>query len=334
MIKINDKIFNSILFIGDPHLTSTPISRRDDPVHISETILNKMYQIAKITHEYKSYPVFLGDLFDNDKEKNISLLTNTIRVFKCFYYKPITIIGNHEKTEAKLNDNNMTTTLIESGYLDYFDDNNVTVQIKVNNEQIEMGGTNYGSKIPTKVLKKSKKTDKLIWITHHDLIFRNFYPNAIPLHHIDGVDLAVNGHIHNTQPQTQLKTTTWCCPGNILRQSIDMEEHVPSVWLWTPENHNESFDKLIQIPLEYKKDIFKKVHIIEANEKNDFSIKHNESDTLKFITMAQVAQDNLDSNKTSDKDLVKQYMNNLSEIHNLPLKIKNELENMLEKINL
>lgn len=333
MIKINAKLpFENILFIGDPHLSSTQISKRNDPVHLSETILNKMQQAAKISHEIKAYPVILGDLFDNDREHSIDLLTKTIRVFKEFYHKPITIVGNHEKTESHLIDNNMTSALVEAGLLDVFQNNKTTVGIYIGDDYVEIGGTNYGSKIPDKVDKNYKKTSKVIWITHHDLMFKQFYPGSIPLFPIQGVDLVVNGHMHGTQPQVQCQTTTWCCPGNITRQRVDMIEHIPSVWAWNPEHHNNHYEKLIPYPLDYIKDIFKKNVIIDPNVKNDVVLNHSVDDRLKFIDLVSQQQNSLDSNKTSDKDLVKTYMDSLIRLHNLPEDLQQELYEILENV--
>lgn len=331
MINIKQE-FENIMFVGDPHLTSIQISRRQDDVHISNTILSKMEEIAKISHEKKCYTVILGDLFDNDKEKNISLLTRTIKVLKQFYYKPITIIGNHEKTEDEINETNMISTLVEAGVLDVIDNNKISVRLKVNSKQIEIGGTNYGSKIPSKVTKKSKDTSSVIWITHHDLMFKDYYPGSQPLQEIEGVSIAVNGHMHGTQPQIQVKSTTWCCPGNITRQSIDMSEHIPRVWLWNLQHHNENYEKLIPIDLTYKKDIFRQIHVIEADKKNDFSLSKTDDKKLSFIEMAENAVSQIDNNATSDKELVKNFMANLFNIEEVPEDIQIELFEMLENV--
>lgn len=76
--------------------------------------------------------------------------------------------------------------------------------------------------------------ETVIWLTHHDLAFENTYPNSIPLHNIDGVDIMVNGHIHGTKKPVMVGNTACYNPGNISRLSIDMANHLPSVWVWTP----------------------------------------------------------------------------------------------------
>ena len=226
----------------------------------------------------------------------------------------------------------MISTLVEAGVLDVIDNNKISVRLKVNDEQIEIGGTNYGSKIPSKVTKKSKDTSSVIWVTHHDLMFKDYYPGSQPLQEIEGVSIAINGHMHGTQPQIQVKSTTWCCPGNITRQSIDMSEHIPRVWLWNLQHHNENYGKLIPVELTYKKDIFRQIHVIEADEKNDFSLSKTDDKKLSFIEMAENAVLQIDNNATSDKELVRNFMTNLFNIEEVPQDIQTELLEMLENV--
>ena len=138
--------------------------------------------------------------------------------------------------------------------------------------------------------------------------------------------------MHGTQPQIQVKSTTWCCPGNITRQSIDMSEHIPRVWLWNLQHHNENYEKLIPIDLTYKKDIFRQIHVIEADKKNDFSLSKTDDKKLSFIEMAENVVSQIDNNATSDKELVKNFMANLFNIEEVPEDIQIELFEMLENL--
>lgn len=328
-----DKTFENCMFIGDPHVSSEQPSTRHDDTHILDTVLDKLAQAAKISHETKSYVLIEGDLLHNKKENNISLLNRLIKVLQSFYYPPLSVIGNHEKIESEINHKDMITVLIQTGVIQAIEDNELTVRIKIKDQIVDIGGTNYGSIIPDKI-KRSKKANKVIWLTHHNLMFQQYYPGCQPLKEIDGVDLAVNGHIHDTKPQVQIKKTTWWNTGNILRLSKDMIDHVPSVWLWNPEHHDNNKQKLIQIPLQYKKEIFKKNEVIESNSKQDFSdiSFNNEQNKLKFIELIDQVATEQENNKTSDKDIVKEHMNNLAELNNIPDVIKNELMEMLDNV--
>ena len=340
MIKLNLKKikFNSLLFIGDPHISSIQISKRNDDESTMETVLNKLEQAAVISHLNKSYTIILGDLFDRDNEHNINLLTKLVRVLKKFYYKPITIIGNHEKTETEIVDKNMVMSLYEAGIIDIISNNEISVQLEIEDaetedvEQIEIGGTNYGSKIPHKVNKKSKNTNKVIWITHHDLIFKQFYPNSLPLHEIDGVCLVVNGHMHRPQPQVQMGLTTWTNPGNILRQTIDLKNNIPSVFLFTLDNFNKSDEKLIKKELEYKNNIFIETIVIEPTETQDFNLEQNNSnDKLEFVKLIEMATKN-DNNKTNDKELLKDNILSYAKSINIPDDIISEIYNCADEV--
>lgn len=327
--------FKNILIIGDPHISSRQISKRKDDIHTSQTVLNKMRQAAQISREQEAYTCILGDLFDRDKEKDISLLNQVIDVFKEFYHPPLTIIGNHEKTEDVLQNYNMISVLLGVGLLDAIEDNQVSVQIPIDHEQetywVEIGGTNYGSNIPNKVAPRSKKTHYHLWLTHHDLIFQKEYPNAIELKWIKGIDLAINGHIHMYQGQVKVGDTFWFCPGNILRQSIDTKDHEPSVWLWNPQQQQEEI-KLKAIPLHYKKDIFRIEEDIPAYESTNFTLPtHNQ---LNLQEIVEKVSGSVDNNLTEDKALLTKIIEEMAEQQNLPPDIKNEILIRLEQTEL
>lgn len=327
MIKPNIE-FKNIMFIGDPHLSSKQISKRNDDEHFMYTILEKLKQCAEISHEKKSYIVFLGDIFDNDKENNVTLLTETIKVLKSFYFKPCTIIGNHEKTEVDLKESNMLYALYEADLIDIIDNNKSSIQLKVNGEQIEIGGTNYGYTIPDSVKKKSTKTDKMIWITHHDLLFKEAYPNAIELKEIKGVDIVVNGHMHKTQPKVIMQSTTWFCTGNITRQTIDTAHHKPSIWFYEKDFYQEN-QELKQQVLNYKQDIFKQQIVIDPTVKQYENTRTQEESKLAFFKLAEKTI-NSDNNKTSDKDIVMSELDKFTKSENIPKEIIQELKELFE----
>lgn len=337
--KITNPIFQNIMFIGDPHVSSKKMSTRHDGLTILDTIINKLSQAAKISHEKKAYTIITGDLLDDDKENNIILLNKLITVLQEFYYPPLTVIGNHEKTENVINEKNMITALINTGTIQEVQDNKMSVVLNIDDDIIYIGGTNYISTIPNKIT-RPKDADYVLWVTHHDLMFENYYPGSQPLKEISGVDLAINGHIHDTKPQVQTKMTTWWNTGNIFRQRINMKDHVPSIWLWNPEHHQKSKNKLIQVPLDYNKDVFINHETIEATIKPDYDTKNtdtilNNSDKkFQFIELIDNAVANQENNKTSDKELFKEHMANLAKLQQIPDDITEELFNMLQETEL
>lgn len=110
-----------------------------------------------------------------------------------------------------------------------------------------------------KKIKQRIKADKVIWMTHHDLVFGENYPYSRPLHPIDGVDIVINGHMHNYKKPVKKDLTQFYNPGNIVRLKIDEIDNIPSVWLYNPINNEYEEDvvgnkveKIQQIILKYK----------------------------------------------------------------------------------
>lgn len=322
--------FNCIIFVGDPHLTSRQISSRNDLESTMNSFLKKMEYIAQLSHEHKALVLIKGDLLDNDKESNIKLLNEISRIFSLFYFPPYTLIGNHDKTETILNKNNMLKYLIDTYQVFEILDNEITIKTIINGVQVEIGGTHYGSKIPKKVNKKSKATNKVIWMTHHDLYFGMGYENMQKLHEIEGVDLAVNGHIHSFQNEIQHGYTTWCNAGNITRLTRDMDEHIPRVWYWTPQQHDNETMKLKGIEIPHQKNIFKKAIEIQATQKDELLLtKQTDYHRLQFTNAALSFADS--NNATSDKEVVKFAIANMAESMNLPSDFIEEMNSLLEE---
>lgn len=280
-----------LLFIGDPHIfNGNPGLRKD--VSFFKTSLDKLEQAVKIANEKDLYTVILGDFFhkDNDRTENL-YINKIISTLKKFKRTPVTIIGNHEKTEWLLTEKDALSVLNNADKIDIMYQNGFFGVIEVVDQngvikRVALGGTPYGQPIPydlcdfidmpggntfreeeelkiyleaveknngkrdTALVTESPKTDanetlhekikqelncdEVIWITHHDLAFEGHYPFSRPLHPIDGVDMMINGHIHDTKKPVRVGLTSCYNPGNITRLSIDMDKHIPSVWSWSP----------------------------------------------------------------------------------------------------
>ena len=87
--------------------------------------------------------------------------------------------------------------------------------------------------------KEEKKIEEIIWLTHHDLAMNGAYPNSIPLKEILGVDRVINGHIHGTKESVIMKNTVYYNKGNIARNKIDLINHKPAVWIYSPFSEEE-----------------------------------------------------------------------------------------------
>ena len=82
--------------------------------------------------------------------------------------------------------------------------------------------------------KQAHQIHQIIWLTHHDLALGGHYPNALPVKEIIGVDMVINGHMHDTKKPVKVNHTVYYNTGNITRLSIDTINHKPAVWAFSP----------------------------------------------------------------------------------------------------
>ena len=82
--------------------------------------------------------------------------------------------------------------------------------------------------------KQAHQIHQIIWLTHHDLALGGHYPNALPVKEIIGVDMVINGHMHDTKKPVKVNHTIYYNTGNITRLSIDTINHKPAVWAFSP----------------------------------------------------------------------------------------------------
>lgn len=87
--------------------------------------------------------------------------------------------------------------------------------------------------------KTDNNIEEILWLTHHDLAMNGAYPNSIPLKEILGVDRVINGHIHGTKESVIIKNTVYYNKGNIARNKIDLINHRPAVWVYSPFDSEE-----------------------------------------------------------------------------------------------
>lgn len=140
------------LFIGDPHIYSKTPGRRKD-ISFFETVLDKIKQAAIIANENNLVPIFTGDLFHDDEEENNVITNKMLNLLRLFNTKPITIVGNHEKTEWVLSERNLLSVLQNSGSIDIISENGFYGIFELFNEddekyRVALGGTPYGFPIP------------------------------------------------------------------------------------------------------------------------------------------------------------------------------------------
>jgi predicted phosphodiesterase len=261
--------FDSILFVGDPHMMSAARApnRRLDSEQFSEVVAGKLEQAGLIARRRRARMAILGDFFDAADDNDLRMLTLSARALSAAGERPMTLVGNHEKLHERVTDNTALGLLRAAGACETLEGSAFFELFEIDGRLVGLGGTGHGNPIPKDLreLKDALGLDMLLWMTHHDLAFGGAYPGAMPIEEIAGVDLMVNGHMHLfKKPEKRGGMVAWN-PGNITRVAIDAADHEPAVWLWKPSRPQE----LEKIPLEHRKDVFNMAGKMEPAAKID-----------------------------------------------------------------
>ena len=242
-VRVAPEPTRGLLFIGDPHLWSSRPGRRRDP-SFQETVLKKIDAAAEVSNARQLWPIFLGDLFHAPDDNDTAMLVALVQRLQSFKRRPLTAEGNHDKSELLLAAHNPLALLQATGQIEVLTQSGPWAQLALESEQghrhkIWIGGTPYGQPLPTTFENafgqaRPVEVDTALWLTHEDLAFEGAYPGSLPLHAISGVDMVVNGHMHGHKRPVAVEGTAYYNPGNITRMSVDMAEHVPAVWEWSP----------------------------------------------------------------------------------------------------
>ncbi len=227
--RLEDEL-EGILFIGDPHIASSPPGFRLDDY--SRTVLEKLAFCLDLARERRCLPVILGDLFHVPRDNPNSLLVALIEMFR--EPVPWVLVGNHDKHEARLTRDVSLAVLDAAGVIRLMREHGPAVSARVGGKSVLLGASPDWTPIPPEVSPEGH--DFVLWVTHHDLCFPGYDSGRARLREIPGVDLVVNGHIHTPKPPQRRGCTTWCNPGSIVRINrsqfaMDMR---PVVSIWTP----------------------------------------------------------------------------------------------------
>ena len=226
--------FKGFMFIGDPHLASYRPGRRQDDYQ--NVILDKLRQAAVIATTDKLVPIILGDLFHKPKENDLSLIYNLSDVCEQFPIQPVTLEGNHDKSETRLTDKDTLKLVSKFGIVRVITATDLVGEYDFEGSIVRLYAVPYGAEIPKDLPEADGVTN--IIITHHDLNFSGTPENFQPLREITNCKMLVNGHIHKKLPSFSCGGMRAHNPGNIARLSIDVKDEVPSVWEWAPAYNN------------------------------------------------------------------------------------------------
>jgi len=239
-----DKVLG-LLFIGDPHLASrNPGYRKDD---YPRAILDKLEWSLDYAAEHCLMPCLLGDLFHMPRDNGNWLLGELCEILRG--REVLAIYGNHDCRENELTEDDSLSILVRAGLLRMVSEREPWQGLVCGHEVI-VGGTSYGHGMPTmRTFLEGVGRDKIVfWMAHHDVQATDAVgPTRVQPTEIAGVDVVVNGHIHQPQPDERHGKTWWLTPGNISRVSRSAREHVPCVLRVWIENGRPAWRR-VEVP--------------------------------------------------------------------------------------
>ncbi len=241
--------FNGLLFIGDPHVSSKRPGRRKDDYLTS--VLGKLEQCASLCHERALVPVILGDLFHRNDDSNLRMLNRLVKALKRFPVPPIVLEGNHDKEQSTLGEADALTLLAETGVVRVVSRTGLAGRFVFPSGTVALHMVPHGSPIPERI--ERLDNELTVMVTHHDMAFGSAYPGSLPLTAIEGADMVVNGHMHDTKKPVKVGETWWHNPGNIEPLSVDLADHAPCAWSWEP---GQGVQNLTALPLVHGTDLF------------------------------------------------------------------------------
>lgn len=235
---------SGLLFVGDPHLTCVRPGRRveDDFLAVG---LDKIRQSREIAEANNLFMVYVGDLVDNPsrfRAGTTRVVEDTGRLIAGFaqamnFRECVVNPGNHDKHEVRLTPDCTVAQMRDLRLVHVIEPGGAFAIFDIDGVTVGLGGTPYGEAIPSDVRGAfGEPVDRCVWLTHDLFVFDHKIPLLRDPPEILGVDLAVNGHDHETQAPRQIGQTQWYNIGNITRMAVDCASHVPAVWEWNPKS--------------------------------------------------------------------------------------------------
>jgi hypothetical protein len=319
---------NGLLFIGDPHQDSKTPGRRTDE-KFAKTVADKITQAMVIAQEQGLVPVFTGDFFNRDDDMDAEMLVLTIQALRTKGHIPWSLIGNHEKRRTVLTPDTAMSVLIEAGLIQKMPQNGMAFELESPRigggcHVVGVGGTCYDENVPSDVMPfKHESMESVVWVTHHDWLFEDGYPNAQKPFEINGCEMVVNGHLHLTKRPKRVGQTTYYNPGNITRMSIDAYAHVPRVWVYRPGHPG-----LHPIALKYVKECFDFVGK-SVSAATDSLVK--DTGNSAFVALMAQEMENMEQ-KTQDGSLFLSRMQQFCESHEVPHVVQEHLAELFKDV--
>lgn len=323
---------NTLLLIGDPHLTSRRPGRRMDE-DIRKTLLGKLRESLSFARKYKAIPLCLGDLFDKEGENNLVLLGGLLSLLteheQLGGISLHSIVGNHDLKNTTLSDDTALQLMVYSG----------RVVLLPNAQAFEVCDLNGYPLIELRAYDSGKEGDmindaktwspchngiKRMILTHANWAFSGDYPNALALESNINADWVINGHIHHPTHKVHIGKTIWFNPGNITRQTVDCQ-YIPSVYLW--DTQTQDFISLELTHTSYAKTFDQTGRNIRATK---FESLNEEASLGAFVQKIQEQARNTPA--TEDGSVLIEILESIYQEEQFPLDAQSMVKIMIESI--
>jgi hypothetical protein len=311
------------LFIGDPHVSSLAPGRRIDDY--LGTVIGKLEHAAALCHAHGLVPVSLGDLIHRDNESSIKLVNRLAKVLRKFPRPLIELDGNHGKRQFEASEDDIEMLLADLGLTRLVGGTGLIESFDFDGVKVNLYGCAHGEALPAQLPAAEEAINVLI--SHHDLAFEGAYPGAKPVTEIGNCHMLVNGHMHKTMPSLQLGAMAAHNPGNIEPLSLDVADHVPAVWEWSPEQMDL---QLVKHLLPHDPHCFDLTGVNVAPAEDTLAAV----DSLKESSFARLlgGESSLDAHRTNDATVLKQDLSEVCDTAAASPAARQLFESLLEKV--
>ena len=215
-----------LLMIGDPHVEGrVPGFRRDD---YPSVVLDKLKWCLDYATEERLLPVILGDLFHLPRDNPNWLLSELMQLLD---REVLGVYGNHDVRANELTNDDSLNVIVTAGRMRLLDSDHVCRKT-IGGRPVVIGGTPWGQPLPSEFQPGDESAPLVFWVSHHDLVVPGYEMlGKIAPCEIPGIDVVVNGHVHNRLQTVGTGRTLWMTPGNISRRVRNgaTRSQVPSV---------------------------------------------------------------------------------------------------------
>jgi len=220
-----------LLFMADPHFAGPPPGQRLEGY--ASQVAAKVAAGLEHAKQEQLAPVILGDLFHWPRDNPNGLIVELIDLFRS--HQPWVLVGNHDKYQARYTPDVSLAVLEAAGVVRCLTEPGPVFMLDTGGRRAILGASPDFSPLPRSYPKPADTT--VLWVTHHNIGFRDYQDKPIKPGEIPGVDWLINGHIHRPQPMQVHGQTRWVNAGGLTRMQFtrgNMERR-PAAQIWTPE---------------------------------------------------------------------------------------------------